>query len=248
MFEFSAEQTGIIFAIYLLSATAKGVTGLGFSTMCLPFLAMTVGLKEALPLLIIPSIATNLMVMHGAGQFSVAIRRFWPMLGATVPGLALGLWALALVDGRLAGAVLGGVLLAWCVFAYVNPEMRLPAAWARALGPISGFLTGGLNGITGSQMMPVTPYLMALQLDRNLFIQTINCSFTLSSLIMAVGLNRMGLFTVDATILSIVGVALAFTGVRLGERIRHRLSSKRFRLALLCMLVVVGLGLIVRAV
>ena len=248
MFEFSAEQTGIIFAIYLLSATAKGVTGLGFSTMCLPFLAMTVGLKEALPLLISPSIATNVMVMHGAGQFSVAIRRFWPMLAATVPGLALGLWALALVDGRLAGAVLGGLLLVWCVFAYVNPELRLPTVWARALGPISGFLTGGLNGITGSQVLPVTPYLMALHLDRNLFIQTINCSFTLSSLIMVVGLNSMGLFTVDATILSIVGAALAFAGVRLGERIRHSLSPERFRLALLAMLAVMGVGLMARAI
>ena len=148
------------------------------------------------------------------------------------------------MDGRLAGAV----LFAWCVFAYVNPEMRLPTAWARALGPISGFLTGGLNGITGSQVMPVTPYLMAFQLDRNLFIQTINCSFTLSSLIITVGLNRMGLFTVDATILSIVGVTLAFTGVRLGERIRHRLSPKWFRLALLGMLVVMGVGLMVRAI
>ena len=94
-FEYTAGQIAAIFAIFLLSATAKGVTGLGFSTMCLPFLAVTVGLKEALPLLIIPSIATNLVVMRGAGRFGETLKRFWPMLAATVPGLALGLWALA---------------------------------------------------------------------------------------------------------------------------------------------------------
>ena len=55
MFEYSTGQIAAIFAIFMFSAIAKGVTGLGFSTMCLPFLAMTVGLKEALPLLIIPS-------------------------------------------------------------------------------------------------------------------------------------------------------------------------------------------------
>ena len=57
-FEYSAAQIAAILAIFMFSATAKGVTGLGFSTMCLPFLAVTVGLKEALPLLISPSIAT----------------------------------------------------------------------------------------------------------------------------------------------------------------------------------------------
>lgn len=246
-FDYSAAQIAAILAIFLFSATAKGVTGLGFSTMCLPFLAVAVGLKEALPLLIIPSIATNLVVMRGAGRFGETLKRFWPMLAATLPGLGLGLWVLASVDGQLAGAVLGGVLVGWCLFAYANPDLRLPAAWARPLGPLSGFLTGTVNGITGSQVMPVMPYLMALQLDRNLFIQAINCSFTLSSLVMAVGLNRMGLFTTDATIVSVCGVVLAFSGVRLGERIRHRLSPERFRLALLAMLALMGASLIIRA-
>jgi len=185
--------------------------------------------------------------MRGAGRFGETLKRFWPMLLATVPGLALGLWALATVDGPLAGAVLGGVLMGWCLFAYANPELRLPARWARPLAPVSGFLTGAVNGITGSQVMPAMPYLMALQLDRNLFIQAINCSFTMSSLIMAVGLNRLGLFTTDATIVSVVGVVLAFSGVRLGERIRHRLSADAFRLALLAMLAMMGGSLVVRA-
>ena len=88
---------------------------------------------------------------------------------------------------------------------------------------------------------------MALHLDRNLFIQAINCSFTMSSLIMAVGLNHIGLFTMDTTIVSVVGVGLAFSGVRLGERIRHRLSPDAFRLALLAILALMGGGLVVLA-
>ncbi len=246
IFEYAPSQVATIFAIFLLAATAKGVTGLGFSTMCLPFLAVTVGLKEALPLLIIPSIATNLMVMRGVGRFGETLKRFWLMLAVTVPGLLLGLWILASVDGQQAGAILGAVLLVWCLFAYANPDMRLPERWERPIAPISGFLTGAVNGVTGSQVMPVMPYLMALHLDRNLFIQAINCSFTLSSLVMAAGLNRMGLFTTDAIIVSVIGTVLAFTGIRLGERIRNRLSSDAFRLALLAMLALMGGSLMVR--
>lgn len=236
-----------IFATYLFAATAKGVTGLGFSTTCLPFLSLAVGLKAALPLLIIPSIAANLIVMREAGKFGETVQRFWPMLLATVPGLALGLWALSQVDGRDAGGVLGLVLILWCGFSLARPDLRLPDIWARPLAPISGFLTGAVNGLTGSQVMPALPYLMALDLDRRIFIQAINCSFTLSSIIMAIGLGRLGLFTLEGIVISTIGTGLAFAGLRLGARIRHDLSPEAFRLAVLIMLAMMGVSLIVRA-
>jgi uncharacterized membrane protein YfcA len=246
-FDYSGGQVAAILATYLLAATAKGVTGLGFSTTCLPFLAVIVGLKEALPLVIIPSISSNLVVMHGAGRFGETLRRFWPMLLATVPGLLVGLWALAVIDGRQAGGVLGVVLVLWCAFAYAKPELRLPDGWERQLGPVSGFLTGAVNGLTGSQVMPSMPYLMALHLDRNVFIQAINCSFTLSSVIMAFGLERLGLFTTDGVILSVIGTAFAFSGLKLGERVRLYLPPDAFRLAVLVMLTAMGVSLVVRA-
>ena len=123
-------------------------------------------------------------------------------------------------------------------------KFYLPASWARPLGPVSGFLTGAVNGITSRQVMPAIPQLMVLHLDRNLFVQAINCSFTMSSLIMAVGLKRMELFTTDATIVSVIGVVLAFGGVRFGVRIRHCLSPDAFCLTLLALM---GSSLVVRA-
>jgi len=246
--EYTGLQVLAILATYLFAATAKGVTGLGFSTMCLPFLALVVGLKDALPLIIIPSIASNLVVMYGAGRFAETVGRFWPMLLATVPGLVLGLWALSGVDGQQAGGVLGVVLLLWCGFSFAKPDLRVPARRERFLGPLSGFLTGTVNGLTGSQVMPSMPYLMALHLDRNVFVQAINCSFTLSSVIMAIGLERLGLFTAGGAVVSVIGTAFAFLGLSLGERIRNRMSPDVFRIALLVMLAIMGGSLIVRAV
>ncbi len=245
---YSPTQVVIIMVVYLGAATSKGVTGLGFSTTCLPFLALTVGLKEALPLLIIPSVASNLMVQISAGQFVPTLRRFWPMLLATLPGLLLGLWFLGSVDGMTAGAVLGAVLVAYCVFAYANPNMRLPQHLERPLGPISGFLTGAFNGITGSQVMPSMPFLMSLHMDRNMFIQAINCSFTMSSVVMMIGLSKMGLVPMSAVWIGAAGIAVAFVGIRLGERIRDRLDARQFRLAILGMLALLGLSLVVRGV
>ncbi len=245
---YTPSQIAIILIVYLFAATAKGVTGLGFSTTCLPFLVVTVGLKAALPLLIIPSISSNIIVMIGAGEFRATLSRFWPMFAATVPGLLLGLWLLDSVPGEIAAGILGIVLIGYCAFAFANPDLRLASRLERPVGGISGLLTGMVNGLTGSQVMPLMPYLLSLHLERNLFIQACNCSFTMSSLIMAVGLAGLGLMTIDAAILSSLGVAFAFAGIRIGERLRNLLAPEQFRWAVLLMLVLLGVSLAVRAI
>ncbi len=245
---FSTFQLAAIFATYLVAASVKGVTGLGFSTVCLPLLALSVGLKDALPLVIIPSVCSNVVVMVGAGHFVSTVKRFRLMLAMTVPGILLGLWVLYLIDGELAGAVLGVVLIAFCLFSYTNPDFRLPQKLEAALGPVSGFLTGLVNGVTGSQVMPSMPYLMSLNLKRDVFVQAINCSFTLSSLIMALGLAKLGLLTLPVIVVSAAGVAVAFFGLRLGEKLRNRLSTDQFRNAVLGILVVMAVILIARVI
>lgn len=248
LFDLSAFQlTGILLA-YVFAATAKGVTGLGFSTTCLPILALIVGLKDALAFVLIPSVCSNLVVMHQVGRFKETLRRFWPMLLALVPGLALGLWILSGIDGVQAGAVLGIILLLWCAFSLAAPEMRLPAAWERPLAPLSGCLTGVINGVTGSQVIPSVPFLMALHLERNLFIQALNCSFTLSSLVMGFGLGQLGLFSSDHVLISACGTIFVFFGLRMGSRIRHRLPENVFRHAIIAMLAIMGLSLMLPVV
>lgn len=246
-FEYAGWQIVAILATYVFAAVAKGITGLGFSTTCLPFLAFIVGLKEAMPLVIIPSISSNLVVMYSAGQLPQTLRRFWPMLAATVPGLALGLWILSWIDGQQAGGVLGGMLLLWCGYSFANPSLRLAPFWARCLAPVSGFLTGVVNGLTGSQVVPSVPYLTLLHLERNMFITAVNCSFTVSSVIMAIGLAQLGLFSSNAVVMSALGTGVIFFGLRIGEKVRNRLSPDRFRFAVLLMLVLMGVGLLVQA-
>ena len=236
----------VVWAIFFFAASAKGVTGLGFSTTCLPLLALTVGLREGMAMMIVPSLASNVSVMVGAGNFRVVVRRFWPLFLATLPGIGLGLWLLSSTGRDLPGAVLGAVLLLYCGFAFANPHFRLGNNRARKLASVTGFLTGVVNGMTGSQVMPVLPYLLALHLNPNMFVQAINCSFTLSSIAMAIGLSHLGIMTLGSLAVAVPGVAVAWAGVKFGERIRGKLSPEIFRIAVLAMLTALGLTLIIR--
>lgn len=244
LLELHGWQIATVLATYLFAATAKGVTGLGFSTTCLPILALLIGLKEALPLVVIPSIYSNIVVMRQAGRFGETVGRFWPMLLALLPGLALGLWILAFIDGVIAGAILGIMMIVWSAFSFTKPELFVAAHRERSLAPVAGFVTGTINGVTGSQVMPMVPFMMMLQLERNLFLQAVNCSFTLSSLVMALGLGTLGLFSWEDVLISLIGVCFVTMGVSLGGAIRNRLSETLFRNGVLVMLLLLGLGLI----
>jgi uncharacterized protein len=160
--------------------------------------------------------------------------------------VVLGLWLLSWVAQAQAAAVLGVVLMGYAVFALANPNLTLPARWERPLQAPVGLLTGLVNGLTGSQLMPVMPYLLALRLPPNPFVQAINCSFTFSSLIMAVGLQRIGLMTVQTALISSGGVVLVWLGIALGSKVRRRLSVETFRFVVLCLLILFGIGLVTR--
>jgi hypothetical protein len=243
---FTPGQLVAIFATLGFAALVKGITGLGFSTTCLPLLVLAVGLEKAMALVILPSLASNLIVMRAAGHFRETLVRFWPMLAATVPGLLLGLWVLGRAETGALAAVLGGVLVAYCLVGLTGARFALSGGAERRLQPASGFATGLVNGMTGSQILPILPFLLSLNLTPDRFVQAMNVSFTLSSLIMAFGLARLGHLSLESGLVSALGIAVVFAGARIGTRIRRSLSPEIFRKAVLVLLILLGTGLIVQ--
>ena len=236
----------IVAAVFFLAAFVKGATGMGFSTTALPMLAVTIGLKEALPLLIIPSLCSNLFVMIKAGGLRKVLIRFRIMFAATLIGVVFGVLILNRLDGAQAGMALGIVLLVWCGFTALHPGFHLPPRLAQPLAPVSGMLTGLTNGVTGSQVMPLLPFLMAQKLPRGELVQASNISFSLSSLAMAAGLTTIGLMTLESVLISVLGLLPVALGVSLGTRVGQALSNRAFTTAVLVVLAISGVTLILR--
>ena len=109
-----------------------------------------------------------------------------------------------------------------------------------------GLVTGVINGLTGSQVLPITPFLMSLEMPRGVFLHTLNLSFTLSTFAMGAALTRLGIMTAETATISLAGVALSVAGVRSGAALRRRLPEKTFRAGVLAVLSLAGAALIVR--
>ncbi len=236
----------VILTAYIVASAIKGLTGLGFSTSCLPIMALHFDLKIAIPLVIVPSIVSNITVIVQAGRFREVVSRFWPLYLAAVPGLLIGLTILATINGDVAKAVLGLVLIIYALWAMTTMTVSLPIKWERLLRIPTGFMTGIVNGMTGSQVMPVLPYLLSLNLDKNVFIQAINISFTLSSLVMLLGLNQLGYLTASTFLIALAGLVPVLLTLTVAGRLRRRLTMMVYRRLVLGFLLFMGLILLVR--
>ncbi|MEM7405901.1 MAG: sulfite exporter TauE/SafE family protein [Pseudomonadota bacterium] len=239
------EQTlALIFGAFFISAFLKGITGLGFSTICLALLASVVDLKLAIPMVLIPSLGSNILVMRQAGHFRATLSEFKWLYIAALPGLIAGLALLGSLRSASTAAVLGAVLVVYAVFALANPTFELRASLKRTLQIPTGVLTGLINGATGSQVMPVLPFLMSVGLPPERFVQAINISFTASSLVMMSGLIYLGLLDWTKALTSAGGLIPVYVGIKLGGRLRRRLPERGFRIAVLVMLIALGLNLL----
>ena len=100
----------VIFAI-CFSAFIKGAMGLGFSTICLAILANAIPLKDAIAIVLIPSLLSNIQVMIAAGHFRISLKTFWSMFAAVIVGMMVGLQVLINADIQVSVFILGLVLI-----------------------------------------------------------------------------------------------------------------------------------------
>lgn len=236
-----------ILVAYIVAGVIKGVTGIGFSTSCLPIMALRLDLKIAIPLVIVPSIVSNVLIMLQAGHFIEVFRRFWVLYASTIPGLLIGLSILVSINVDLAKIFLGLVLILYALLALTKRPITLSESLERGLKIPVGFFTGFINGLTGSQVMPVLPYLLSLGLDKNTFIQAINISFTLSSVIMLFGMNQLGYLSPHTFLIAVGGAIPLMTIVYVGGKLRNRISQKAYQKLVLIFLLILGIILSVKS-
>lgn len=235
-----------IFLAYVVAAGIKGLTGIGFSTSCLSIMALRLDLKVAIPLVIFPSVISNVVVMIQAGSFREALKRFWPLYTASIPGLLFGLSILIASNVAAAKAMLGLILIIYSGWALGNKAFSLADKRERQLKIPAGLLTGFINGLTGSQVMPILPYLLSLDIGKNLFVQAINISFTLSSVVMLAGMYYSGLLTSTTSILAFGGILPVLATLYFAGKLQKKMTGQTHRRFVLIFLLLTGVILVLR--
>lgn len=229
-----------------LAGIVKGSTGLGYASCALPFLVASLGLKPAMALVIVPAMATNIGVAFTAGHFKETVQRFTWLYAAMLPGIGVGIALLLWVSQSMAVRTLGLLIVAYVAFTATKPNLRLPSHLEMRLQIPTGFLNGVLTGLTGSQVLPLFPYIMSLGLDSARMVQAINLAVMIASATLAAGLMATGILTGEMFFWSLAAIGPALVGVYLGTLARDRIPDRQFRYLVLTVLLVTGVSMITR--
>jgi uncharacterized protein len=225
---------------FLLAGLAKGVIGMGLPTIAVGLLAKVMAPAQAVALLLVPSLATNLWQLAAGPCCARLLRRLWPMM----LGIGGGTWAGAGLlsqdaDGR-ASLTLGAALVVYAILGLTRIEFAVPPRWETWLSLPVGAVTGLVTAATGVFVVPAVPYLGGLGLAREELVQALGLSFTVSTLAVAGSLLREGAIGETLASGSLLALAPALIGMLAGQRIRHRVRPASFRLCFF--LALLGLG------
>lgn len=244
------DSPGIILAIaatFLLAGFVKGVIGLGLPTVAIGLLGLVMAPAQAAALLVIPSLVTNVWQLAAGPRLVPLLRRLWMMMLGICIGTVAGAGLLT-GDTTHATAALGLALVLYAAVSLASVRLLVPDGLERWLSPATGVATGLVTGATGVLVIPAVPYLQALALEKDELVQALGLSFTVSTLALAAGLAREGVFHMPLAGASLLALAPALAGMVLGQWVRGRIRPALFRSCLFVGLLVLGFHLVLRSV
>ena len=215
---------------FLLAGFVKGVIGLGLPTVSIGLLGLLMVPAQAAAILVVPSLVTNIWQAVVGGGLIALERRLWPMLVGICLGTFVGAVLLPHDDTGQATIWLGVALALYAALGLLNVHFKVPQRAETWLGLVMGAATGAITVATGIFVMPGTPYVQALQFERDKLVQALGLSFTVSTVTLALALAYAGQIHASLAGASLVALLAALVGMLFGQLVRGRVRVETFRL------------------
>jgi uncharacterized membrane protein YfcA len=240
------EILALVTVTFLFGGFVKGAIGLGLPVVALAFMAAPLGLEQAMAIMLVPCLLTNIWQAIAGPYFKELLRRLWAFLLAGFAGTWFGVSVLAKSSGSVLLVVLGCVLCAYSMMSLMRPQIPPPGPRERFYSPVVGGLGGVMFGMTGTFIIPGILYLQALGLSRNALVQSMGMTFVVISSGLSLSFVSHGLIGTDVALLSGFAVIPTIAGLLLGQRFRHKVSEEQFRRVFFAGLFFAGLYMIIR--
>ena len=237
-----------VLGTFLLAGTVKGIIGLGLPTVSLALLTVTVGLPNAMALILAPSLITNLWQAMVGGHGREIIRRIWLFLVMAAVFVSIGSAALTRIDVQLLSALLGLLIAIYSLVSLAGSGITVTTKQEAWLGPLVGIVNGILTGMTGAFVVPGVFYLQMIGLSRDMLIQAMGMLFMVSTLALGIALQANSLIRIEIGQMSLAAMIPAIVGMAIGQRVRKRLPEKLFRQIFFTSLLILGGYLIFKTI
>lgn len=232
--------------MFVAGGVVKGTLGVGLPLVVVPLLTLIVPAPQAMGLLVLPVLLSNVLQALEGGRLGYAVRRFAPLIVAQLLATLLAIHfsrelSLKALDGAIALTVLSAVVLM-----LLQPRGEITPRHEVWAGPLVGAVAGTMAGVSSLTGPILITYLMALRLRRDEFVGSISIIYLLGAVQMYAGMLAWGRFGWAEVGWSCLALAPMVLGLRMGAAIRHRLSEALFRRMLLAFLTLLSALLLVK--
>jgi uncharacterized membrane protein YfcA len=228
---------------FLLAGFVKGVIGLGLPTVSMGLLAVTMPPGQAMAIVIVPAIVTNVWQTFGGPYLRDIMRRLWPLMAGTAAGIWLNAGLLTGPYAPYGTVVLGVLLVIYSILGLSKINFKVARRDEKWIGGIVGVATGVVSAATGVQVIPSMPYLQAIGMEKDELVQALGVFFTVATVALAFNLTTAGLLTAATALPGTVAMAASFTGMFIGQAVRNRMQPDVFRRWFLIAMIFLGLYL-----
>ena len=218
-----------IFSAILLAGLLKGIIGVGFQTVGIAFLTVITNLPNAISLLLIPSLVTNLWQAGAGGELFTILIRLWPLIITASMMVWFGSIALTSVSLSYLSALLGVLLIIYSTFSLFGLRFEVKTKNEWWLAPFIGLINGVLTGMTGIFVVPCVFYFQAIGFRKDTLIQSMGVLFTALTLMLIVSLKTKDILTLELSGWSAFAIFPAIIGVLIGQLIRKRIPKEIFK-------------------
>ena len=221
---------------------------LAFAPLVLvPLTAQFIPVAEAVALLSVPMVVTNVTQAAEGRHTLSAVRGLWPILLFLIAGTAIGVHLLVTIDRRILSLVLGLCFLGLSVLLLVMPRVRLKPNTARWMGPFVGLGAGVIGGMSAMFGPPMIAYLVGLGTDADSFVKQMAIFAFTAALSMLLALGSSGTLSGLDLVVSLAAVVPILLGMPIGRWLRRRIRPTVFRGLVLVVLAAGGIDLLHRA-
>ncbi len=216
------------------------LSGFGFALVVMPLMTLVLGFKTTAPLVALiglPLYAINL-VRYGTSINKIEVLR---LSIASALGIPIGIFALSQLEEPIVKLLLGLILIAYAVYAFIGPD--LPHLKAQFWVYIAGFIAGLLGGAYNVPGPPAVVYGHLRQWSKDEFRAILQALFLASGIIIVVSHYLAQNLTDRVFSLYPLLLPALILGIFAGARLDHKLSYKHFNSIVKVLLFGLGLSL-----
>lgn len=239
--------TVLMVGIVLAAGLSTGATGLGFAQLTAVGLSFVLDPRTAVILLAltVPPVSAVQLLRH-RGSVGEWRSRMLVLSVACIAGVPLGAYLLTLLSEASIAIALGLFTLLFVVTRVRRPTLAIDPAHERIAAPVVG-LTGGIfNGTIGVSGPILGSYLIALGVKPSTFAFTIQALFLAMTLVRLAGLVVLGEVTMPLLGMGALLLVPSLLGQAIGFAVQARVSPAGFERAVLVVMLIAGVGLLVR--